>query len=265
MIGAGEVRQRLCSRTGVALAAAAGEHAWRVARTAYGPLNPPLRPTDGGDARDWGRFDTRGGRTLYGAASREGAYAEVLAAFKRRLGVSDPLAGAAAGLDDLDGTNGLITLIEDEWASHGHMHLGHLPRGWRAARALYELRLPKQGWWVELEHPDSLAAAEDILGARLAELGVESLTVATLRGEEREVTALIARWLRALVLDDGDQAHGIRFGSKHATGTCWAYWLRQVHGHPVASEALTSDGGSAIDDADADLRRVADRFGLQIW
>jgi len=55
---------RVCARTGLVLMPAKGETGWRLAKTSYGPLNPPARPADpDADPAAWGRFDIRGGRT----------------------------------------------------------------------------------------------------------------------------------------------------------------------------------------------------------
>jgi hypothetical protein len=209
----------------------------RVAKTAYGPLNPPRRPSDGNDPAGWGRFDTTNGRTVYGAATRECAYAEVLSYTRRRLGQTDPLAAAAEGLAAVDGATALAEIVDQEWAERGHLPLGHLPRGWREERAIYRLELPSEGWWVLLESPESIAAIERALPGQLAACGVADLDVAVLRGANRAATVLMAARVRGLILDDASRPHGIRFSSRHATGDCWAFWLRHVDaGSTAASE-----------------------------
>jgi len=57
------------------------------------------------------------------------------------------------------------------------MGMGHLPASWRIERLLYRITLPTQGWWIDVEHPDSLAAIETALEPDLAALNVGALTV----------------------------------------------------------------------------------------
>jgi hypothetical protein len=60
------------------------------------------------------------------------------------------------------------------------------------------------------------------------------LTLSHLTSDDRVLTTAIATQLRnAVTLDDGSLPLGIRFVSKHgvpvgATGTSWAYWMRDV-------------------------------------
>jgi len=177
---------------------------------------------------------------------------------KRRLGQHDPLAEDAAAIE--------LSLVEftdlvgQEWAEHQHMGMGHLPMSWRMERLLYRITLPTHGWWINIEHPDSIAALETALEPDLAALNVGALTVAALRGEGRRITTAVARWAHGLHLDDRTLPLGITYGIKHGTGRCWAYWLTDT-GPP----GLACDEGSAITDSDADLRRVAERFCIRVW
>lgn len=159
-------------------------------------------------------------------------------------------------------------LVKDEWERSGHMAPGHLPRGWRAERHLYELRMPDAGWWVDIENPDSIAAISKALGDDLASTGVDDLDLSALTGPNRESTTLIATWVRDRTLYDGSKAHGICYPSRHATGTSWAYWMRAVDdGGLLSAEPIASwDGdGSAIGADDPDLTRTAARFDITIW
>jgi len=140
------------------------------------------------------------------------------------------------------------------------MGMGHLPASWRIERLLYRITLPTQGWWIDVEHPDSLAAIETALEPDLAALNVGALTVAALRGEDRHITTTVARWAQGLHLDDGTLPLGITYGSKHGTGRCWAYWLTDT-----TPPGLACDEGAAITETDADLRRVTDRFRIRFW
>jgi hypothetical protein len=95
---------------------------------------------------------------------------------------------------------------------------------------------------------------------------VADLDVAVLRGANRAATVLMAARVRGLILDDASRPHGIRFSSRHATGDCWAFWLRHVDaGSTAASEPLQPDDGSPLIADDVDLRTVADRFAIRLW
>jgi hypothetical protein len=255
---------RICTRTGLVLLPARGEQGWRIAKTAYGPLNPPTRPdANDADPTGWGRFDTHGGRTVYAAGSPECAFAEVLAYHRRRLGQVDSLRKDAEflGLDPA----ALAGRVEREWQDRGHLPPGHLTTGWRTERALYELRLPDPGWWVLLEHPDSLAGTEAARGDALASVGVGELDVSVLRGGNRGATVLIADWVHHAVLDDGSHAHGITYRSRHATGDAWAVWIRTAAGsHDPTRGPVRVLGSAPITSTDLDLLAVADRFGITI-
>jgi RES domain-containing protein len=256
---------RICSSTGLVLVPAEAETTWRVSKSSYGALNPLVRPIDADeDPESWGRFDTHGGRTIYCASSRECAFAEVLAYHRRKLGESDSLAKDAAflGLSPVE----LAALVDDEWQDRGHMRPGHLAKGWRTERSVYRVVLPASGWWALLEQPESMAALERHLGDSLASVGASQLDVSVLRGNNRDATILIADWVRAQTLDDGDRAHGIVYESRLATGKARAFWLRRVDdGAPLSSEPVNAQYDGHIAANDPDLSLVAERMGIKIW
>lgn len=66
----------ICTSSGLNIVASTGQHIFRVARSQYGPLNPPVRLPDG-DVDTWSRWDTPG-RTIYGGSTAPGAFVEVL-------------------------------------------------------------------------------------------------------------------------------------------------------------------------------------------
>jgi len=129
---------------------------------------------------------------VYLAETAECAYAEVLAYTKRRLGQQDPLTkdAAAVGLSVAEFSG----LVGAKWSERQHMGVGHLPSSWRIERLLYRIMVPEAGRWVDIQHPDSLAAAETELEAELATLDLSALTVAALLGDDRHVTTAVARW-----------------------------------------------------------------------
>jgi len=182
-------RGRRDSATGVQLLPAPAPVTHRITRSSRGPLDPPLR--GGAPDASWSRYDVAG-RTVYLAATAECAYAEVLAYTKRRLGQQDPLTkdAAAVGLSVAEFSG----LVGAEWSERQHMGVGHLPSSWRIERLLYRITVPEAGRWVDIQHPDSLAAAETELEAELATLDLSGLTVAALLGDDRHVTTAVARW-----------------------------------------------------------------------
>lgn len=249
---------RRCRATGLTLVPATGQNAWRIAKSARGPLHPPLRPAST-HRSGWGRFDATGRRTAYLASTRECAYAEVLAYLRRNLSSGDPLAKDAAALGM--SVAQFVAEVESDWATSGHMPPGHLPRGWRSERLLYELNLPSAGHWVDLATPDSLAAAESALPDQLAATGVTTLDLGVLHGTNREATTAIAAWVSSQTLDDGTSPLGIVYESKHATGLAWAHWLPSA----PTLRGITERASEPITGEDGDLLTVARRFGITVW
>jgi hypothetical protein len=277
---------RVCKRTGLTLRPADELRTWRIQKTSFGPMTPLQRPVSA-ERGQWGRYDTAGHRTIYTALPVDTAYAESLAQFRPKF--TKPLRATStrprsAGLrsrsdvklvdlfDDLDSDEAslfLIDQIEAEWIALGHMKPTQIAAIWRQDRRLYEVALPREGWFVDVEAAESVATLSAALGAKLADFELGALTVGDLRGENRGVTTLIADWIRAQVLDDGSLPHGIYFGSKHGSQwCCWAVWLRAVDaGLPVTSEPTTADDGIQIDPPDRNppLKRVCRLFRLAMF
>lgn len=64
-------------------------------------------------------------------------------------------------------------------------------------RNIYRLTLKESGRWVDVEHPDSIAAIGASIGKRLnTELGITQLTLGVLHGENRAATTMVAAWVR---------------------------------------------------------------------
>ena len=188
----------MCGRTGLVLVPSAGEAAYRVALSSYGPLNPPARGPVGADVSSWSRYDTYDGRTVYTASTRGCAFDEVLAGFRRRLGARDSLAkdAAALGLSVPE----FLRAVDEDWAELGVTVPGHLPRAWRTARMLYTVTHRASGWWVMLDAAESIATVRAALGERLAVGGVTDVDLALLHGPDRLATVEIATWVRSTVL-----------------------------------------------------------------
>lgn len=251
---------RQCARTGLRLTDDFSS-GWRIATRSYGPLNP-LPRLAGEDPGQWNRWDTPGS-TVYLAETEEIAFAEMLSTFALRLGDRHPLQKDAdflgMGLDDY------LAQLAGEWDEGQNMPPGCLPRHWRDRRLLYRLTRQEAGWWIDVEHPDSIAAISRDIGKQLREAaGLELLTLGTLHGENRIATTLIATWLRGLTLDDGTDPLGIRFTSKHGGGYSWACWLRRAD-TGLTGDPMTADDGTAIERYRPALLTVANRFRIKIW
>jgi hypothetical protein len=211
---------RTCRATGLRLIPVGGEVGYHVAKTAYSARSAATRTPDV-HRDEWGRYDTLGS-TYYIAETAECAYAEVLAAFKRKNGDQDVLEPIAAALGIT--VDELALDIEEQWAEAGFHGAGTLPPGWRNRRAIYQVVLSGGGWLVDIEHPDSIAALEAGRERFLANQGIPSLNTSVLRSENRFVTTTLAGLIRTAILEDGSAPRGIHFGSKHGGAWCRAIW-----------------------------------------
>lgn len=147
------------------------------------------------------------------------------------------------------------------------MPSGYLAAGWRFERRMYSLSLPTTGFWIDVEHADSLSPIVMALEPDLASLGATTLDRSNVLGPNREITVLIASWMRGLILDDGSHAYGITWQSKHGHGRCWAYWIRPTDRDTAAAstESPTLLGeGKELSTNNADLKSVADQMRIII-
>nr|WP_161805522.1 RES domain-containing protein [Frigoribacterium sp. RIT-PI-h] len=225
----------------------------------FGPLSAPERTIRTARKR-WGRYDS-GGKTLYLAREAETAFAEVLSPFKRQLASTDPLEKDAAelGLTRSD----FLEIVSAEWNEEQFMGMGAVPQQWRVDRCIYQVNGEGDGWWIDVEHPDSLAVLEEQLEPVLIRQGIKSLTTAVLRGENRIVTTAIGAHLRHLPVLGGSPARGLQFGSKHGGGWCRAAWL------PGPDDSWTADfiatSGEPILVTNEHLARASERFRIKVF
>ena len=232
--------ERACAKTGLWLVPVP-IIGYRVASESYGALDP--RPRGGGPRSGWNRYDTIGS-TVYVAQTPTIAFLEMLSAFQLPLGKDASLQKDADALGIT--LKEFLEVIEADWDEQGFRGTGYIPPEWANKRNIYRVQLTGPGWWVDIENPSSLAAVRRGLGDILhSETGLQQLTTSDLRGENREVTTRIASWARAQVLDDGSQAVGLRFGSKHGGGFSWAYWLRR-RDDGLGEDAIVADMGAEI-------------------
>lgn len=241
--------RRVCAQTGLALTSGPVD-AVRIARESYGPLDPVPRE-EGADPSGWSRYDTAG-RTIYASADRVTAYMELLAPYRT---VVAEQRRALQPIADAMGTSleELWRDIVDEWDTAGTLKASWLPRAFREGRMLYTLHFPA-GWWIDITATETIAALHELFPDpwRTAKGPLEeSLTLAHLTGEDRILTTAIAGVLREeVMLDDGTLPLGIEYLSKHGrpssgSGTCWAYWMRDVDSglaEPTTVTASTSIG-----------------------
>ena len=202
---------------------------------------------------------------------------------------NDPLVRTAERLEIA--VQDLWDILVRERATLG-IGINDLPAPWRHARRVYEYVLPAQGWWVDIAHPDTLAAldrhitdggralsdtsplvalGEDALQARLAALPERyrrGLTLGDVMGDDRILTTTLAELIASSRLDDDSVPLGLRYDSKWGAGECWAAWgpdvydrlpdtSRDVHVFRVVDEHTIEAGSSA-------LAEVTARWGLTI-
>lgn len=246
--------RRICTDTGLALTASPVS-ALRIARESYGPLDPVPR-TAGSEPSGWSRYDTPG-RTIYACADRITAYMELLAPYRtdvssQRRALEPIVAAMGKDVDDLWHD------IVDEWDAAGTMKASWLPRAFREGRTLYTLSFPT-GWWIDITATETISSLNDLFlepwPTQDGELD-EPLTLSHLTDDDRALTTAIAGALRTHVtLDDGTLPLGITFLSKHGhpstgSGTCWAYWMRDVDSGLAEPTTVTHNASIRADDRD---------------
>lgn len=232
--------RRTCRTTGLALVSGPTQ-AYRVAKESYGPLNPQERGLLSSDRSTWYRFDTPG-RTIYAAEDKKTAFLEALSWARMRAAHASYLEKTAAFFGAPVDT--IRREVQEQWHANGHMAPGWIPANWRDGRLLFELTF-EPGLWVDIAHADTMHALNGALSSLLYEIDVEeTLTLSEVTSGRREITTVLAAWIKDQVLDDGSYPMGIRFLSKHGatdtgSGYCWAFWLRRadigLNDDPVAA------------------------------
>lgn len=246
----------VCQNTNFTLLPSGGRRIYRVAQTKYGATAPPPRLADE-DGSAWNRWDTPG-RTLYGCSDPVGALIEVLGYV-----TPDPPAIPMEDLFDDVGAGDMATFAEQiaqELPSCGGMPYRSISKGWREARALYELSLPQTGWFIDITAMSSIATISatmtDILAAHaVTDLTVSELTAST-DGARRLTTAIATRIRTHTTLDDGSLPLGIAYPSKKGVSLQnWALWMRRtddqtgsdIRARSVISSALGKHSQALID------------------
>jgi len=250
---------RTCTTTGLRLLPVTDDPMFRVAVNRYGALSAVEREPSG-NSQEWGRFDSPG-RTIYSAQERETAFSEVIAQFKRQLGAVDPLEADAAALGMT--RNEFLEEVAAQWSERSFMGLGAVPACWRYDRGIYQLHARPGGWWIDLDHPDTIARLEVEMEPLLAREHVAMLTTAVLTGENRRVTTAIGERLRRCRLDDGSKARGLQFRSKFGGSWCRAIWWPDPEDDWEADIIALS--GERILLSDEHLARASERFRIRVF
>lgn len=222
---------------------------YRVAqsRPARGPLNPSPRPSDpAADRSTWNRFDTPG-LTIYGADTRATAFTESIA-------YKAPSANDYAGLREIAQNQGIpFSELLEELRNDGKIVDG-LEHDWRLERSIYTLNFPSLPW-VDLAHPDTVVA---IKASGIAKS--DRMSLADLTSDSRQLTTVIAQWIRSQQLDDGSYPAGIRYPSKFGLTDgdyCYAGFLDAPNtGASQASTGFTAN--------DPDLLTATTRTGVSV-
>lgn len=256
-----EAGARTCTATGVRLVPASGGTVYRVAKDrgraaleGYPNTDVGQLPVGAPDRR--GRWDTIGS-TVYFADTPQTAFAEVLAPLKlnrQRLAVAAERAGyatveayAAAVLK-----HAAENEVDRPWA---------ISCRWQYARSVYRVWMPTRGWWVQVDHPDTLQV---IQRAQRTIPGLpDELWSSHLENADRGVTTLIAEHIRGLELDDGSRPLGIWFQSRTLIGRCYAWWDRRGDdGMPPGDDDLRLLGSTNVDVSA--MREIAGKFDLPV-
>lgn len=250
-----------CPNTGFHLVDAQPVRTFRIQKNPYPALSAPKRDLALAQV-NWNRYDTLG-TTVYFAETLETAFEETLAPFRRIIGDSDPLTKDAAALGMT--VEKYYELIESSWPENSFMHTGTIPRIWRDNRTIYTIQLSGNGWWVDIEHPDTMAALTNSLASELKALGVKQLDTAVLRSADRRLTTTIGSFIRASLIKRGARPLGVIFPSRHGGSLNWAAWMWGTdEGYPDLDDYLMIDSAS-IQHNTPELVRVAGRHGLKVF
>jgi len=162
---------------------------------------------DGVDERR-GRFD-RVGHTIYFASSQEAAFAKVLSVLRKDLVKLEPLA-QSAGMKVSDWVESVLAdaeanSIDVPWA---------ISVDWQMQRSIGRYRMPAFGYWVQVDHPDTLDWLNreflGLLSANGAEID-DALNGGHLERSDRAVTTLISEFISQSTLFDGSLPLGVSF------------------------------------------------------
>lgn len=256
---------RVCPTTGFYVEPATRHpFAWRVAKEHYvrvGGINAvrrngsvgPLPPANA-DVR--GRFDTVG-RTVYFGKTQQAAFAEVLQAFRQKRAALEADAAAAGFTVDQ-----YIKAVIDHTDRAGVDRPWAIGADWQMARCLHKVSMPSDGWWVRIDHRETMNQLTLDL-ASLKPFDVETVKLSIVTHPDRAVTTHLADHIRNSRLFDASAPLGIVYPSNLGYGTCYAWWDRR------ADDGLTPgvNDPSTIEDFNVDtlgFRAIAKAFSLDV-
>ena len=208
------------------------EGAYRVGRREDPLSESRISPVDAQTTMG-NRYDVAGGGVLYFATNIEGCYAETLARFR-------PSPVVIAALD------------ENEM---GRLNVGSVPADWRLRREWVRAQCEQALPFLNVEDPATLAYLGRVLAKEFGALEVsQPLDVSLIRGSDRRVPRLVARWAYSQTDDEGAPMYsGIRYESKLGGYECWAIF-DGVRVRIVETEIVSRD--------DEALNRVSQMFRL---
>ena len=183
------------------------------------------------------RFDATGHGTLYFATELEGCFAETTARYRLSTKV---LAAIQA---------------DNEWSRRGFMPPGAVPADWRARRLATRVVLDQRAFFLDVDAPATHTFLNKHLAMELSELGVDVLDVGIVRGRDRRITRLIAKFAFDLTAGDAPSLAGLRYTSRLGPWECWAVFDRTQF---VERER------HAIDASMPELTKIARTFGLKV-
>jgi hypothetical protein len=250
-----------CPKTGLVLLLQPEVPAWRVFQAKFlSPVNPPVR--SGPVGLDWSRFDLSGCATLYGAATRRGAFIESLAYADyqpAKIPVHEIFSDVAPDADP----------IAEEWRQLSHMAPSNIPANWRDCRRVVDIRLANPGYWVDITSAETVGALRRSAANWATGQYLDNpmrIDLAALTGADRSLTCAAAQWLAKQPIEDGREVRGVHYISKHGADiSCWALWVPSTPGQLISPPATVHAFPEKIRADDPDLRWAAHQLDLVVW
>jgi len=144
---------------------------------------------------------------------------------------------------------------DPDWRDRQFMEPGTIPADWRHRRVAVRVTLERPYAFVDVEAPETHVALGAALAPELAALDIDHLDVGLVRGRDRRVTRLLARWAATPDPSSGARYAGIRYVSRLGDWECWAVFedvgLVERERRPIARDL-------------PELQHIADLFGLRL-
>jgi RES domain len=147
--------------------------------------------------------------TIYAASDATGAFAETIAGFRLRPGLTAAILESTAE-DAPD------PLFDPSLAG------GVLPTSYFEQRALGRARMPPEQRLVDVAHPDTWHYLNAHFGHHVHRLGFDGYDRGVVMSQDRRITRPVASYLHAAL----PAAVGIRYESRFLTTDCFALWER---------------------------------------